>query len=135
LDLHLFIYYRGRKQLKTFFTQIESTVPLMLDPPIRMEGERKKVQTHENSMMGGVSANIRSLFTVVSRRPYPRHPHNIPRPSALIRVQATPSYVLSPFASSVLVHPHPSGVQRTTRRLPKFFVGSPPSAWPLSRAL
>jgi len=35
------LYYKDRKQLKTFFTQIGSTLPLTLDPPVRVQGGRR----------------------------------------------------------------------------------------------
>ena len=36
--MKIYLYYKDRKQLKTFLTRIGSTIPLMPDPPVRAEG-------------------------------------------------------------------------------------------------
>ena len=42
------LYYKDRKQLKTFLTQIGPTVPLTLDPPARSEGDGRGWRTYKD---------------------------------------------------------------------------------------
>ena len=35
--IYIYLYYKDKKQLKTFLTQIGSTIPFMLDSYVRIE--------------------------------------------------------------------------------------------------
>jgi hypothetical protein len=48
----LYIYYKDRRQLKTFLTQFGSALPLTLDPPVRLRDDQKGGTTIKIAIWG-----------------------------------------------------------------------------------
>jgi hypothetical protein len=42
------LYYKERRQLKTFLTHFGSALSLMLDPPVRLHDDNKRWNDHKN---------------------------------------------------------------------------------------
>jgi hypothetical protein len=82
-DFIVYLYYKERRQLKTFLTQIGPALPLTPDPPIRLHDDQK-AEMAVNRNLGSVSAKNLILFSHTPHLPIPYPPgpplaRNLPR--------------------------------------------------------
>jgi hypothetical protein len=72
-DFIVYLYYKERRQLKTFLTQIGPALPLTPDPPIRLHDDQK-AEMAVNRNLGSVSAKNLILFSHTPHLPIPYPP-------------------------------------------------------------
>jgi hypothetical protein len=67
-----YLYYKERRQSKTFLTQFGSTLPLTLDPPVRLRDDQKGGTTIK-SQFGEHFCQKRNVFLSHPVRTHPLH--------------------------------------------------------------
>jgi hypothetical protein len=70
-------YYKERRQLKTFLTQIGPALPLTLDPPVRLRDDQKRWNDHKNRNLGSISAKKANCFLTNRRSTHLLYPQSL----------------------------------------------------------